>query len=155
MVKGDEALDGSPYVNALLDHLTGFWKYKYHGIFKIKNETELNDNDIRNNHLILLGNQKTNAFIDKIINKLPVTIKENQIAFRNHKYQGNINFQFIYPNTLNPKKYIVLIGSNNMGTFRFCDMDLASNGWYDYQLWKFDSGAIEIIEQGWFDQNWQ
>ena len=45
------------------------WKTNYYGEFRYKNDLDITASDIKNSHLILIGNQRTNMFIKKIIKK--------------------------------------------------------------------------------------
>jgi Prolyl oligopeptidase family len=91
------------------------WRRQFRGDAIIKNDNELTKSDLSAN-LIVFGDGESNHFISTIRNKVP--LKWDELAIR----AGNVSYSskthaliMIYPNPMNPKKYIVL---NSGFTFR-------------------------------------
>ena len=114
------------------------------------NDTDMNDNVIKESNLIFVGNYHPDGLVAEIFKKIPITIENAGIFFKDRYYEGNINFVFIYPNPENQDKFVVIIGSNMLSTFRFSYLDFPTNGWYDYILWKNRGESAEIIDYGYF-----
>jgi hypothetical protein len=83
----------------------------------VKNDTNISDDDIKNHNLVLWGDPSSNAVLAKVIDKLPIRWGKDKISvehYGDHPAAGHALIA-IYPNPLNPEKYIVL---NSGFTFR-------------------------------------
>jgi predicted peptidase len=133
------------------------WKEEYWGDCRHRKDKEIKEEDIKNNHLILFGNQYSNLMIKKVINQIPLKIEKNRLIVHGKKYYGDkLGIHLIYPNPLNPDKYVVILGSNNLEHFRLGEKLLSLNGWFDYSVWSYENSQIpKIIDAGYFDFAWQ
>ncbi len=111
-----------------MKHAVDHWRKQFRGDARIKNDKEINDDDIKNHNLILWGDPQSNAILAKIAGKLPVSWESKMVIEGDKKwtavrmqlgdknYDGNSHVPvMIFPNPLNPKKYVVL---NSGFTFR-------------------------------------
>ena len=78
-------------------HAITHWRQQLRGDAPVKDDKDITDDDIKNNNLILWGDPKSNAILAKIAGNLP--LKE---------FGDTTTTALIYPNPLNPKKYVVL-----------------------------------------------
>ena len=77
---------------------------------------ELDADDLREANLILWGDPESNPMIAEIASKLPVVWKEDSFVLRGTAYPRDAHVPvLIFPNPLNPGRYIVL---NSGLTFR-------------------------------------
>ena len=125
------------------------WRKHFRGDAIVKLDTEVTADDIASANLILWGDPKSNALLAKIADKLP--LKE---------FNDTTVTALIYPNPLNPKKYVVL----NSG-FTFRDYDYLNNA---RQVPKLPDYALidvtappngrapgKIIRAGFFGEKWE
>jgi hypothetical protein len=130
------------------------WKNMYFVNCLLKKDIEINNQDIQNSHLILFGNQKTNMIIDNIIEHIPLKIEKDRIIIGQNEYLGSkLSFHMIYPNPLNPQRYIVIIGANNINYFQLGESDLSLNGWHDFVV-REDPFSKKYFT-GYFDRFWE
>lgn len=133
------------------------WEETYFVKCKNKTDKQIDSSDIINSHLVLFGNQNTNSLIHKILHQIPLQIEKDRLVISGNEYLGDkLGFHMIYPNPLNSKKYIVLIGANNIDYFQLGESNLSHNGWHDYTIWKYPSTTHSYsIGAGNFDYSWR
>jgi hypothetical protein len=144
-----------------LDHAIGFWRKVYRGDAPVKDDTAVSDADIKNSNLILWGDPSSNAILKKIADKLPVKWDAKSVVFAGQTYDATHTAPvLIFPNPLNPAKYVVL---NSSVTFR--EQALLNNA---DQIPKLPDWAIvdlntapdgkwpgEVKAAGFFDEQWK
>lgn len=100
------------YDYARLCKLGMFLKYKDQ--FILKSDVEVNSDDIKNRHIILLGNPKTNQFFAKVNEQLPIKVtNKSVVAGKKILKDESIVFRYLIPNPLNKKKYMFVNGALN------------------------------------------
>jgi hypothetical protein len=142
-------------------HAIDHWRRQFRGELQPKDDRDVTDADIANNNLVLWGDPSSNAIVAKIADKLPigwtakgVTLGDKTLAVDHHVPV------LIYPNPLNPNKYVVL----NSG-FTFREYDYLNNA---RQVPKLPDWAIldisrpptsqrpaGIVDAGFFDEQWR
>jgi predicted esterase len=148
---------GNIHLRKLFDAAVDIFKQDWQTHFfedtcRLKKDNEISKDDILKYNLLLIGSKETNQFFQKIAPMLPVEISDDKIKIGSHVYKGkNLSFMMIYPNPLNPQKYI-LVGSSNCENFDTSLVkDIYFNGWFDYTI---SSNGV-IIGNGDFNQNWK
>jgi len=147
-------------INATADTINKYWYDRYYTSCLTKNDFEINNNDIANANLILLGNFTSNAVLSKMEQDIPLKIYSDAIKICNKEFKGNsLGFYMIYPNPLNIKKYVAIIGYNNtnnisLGYERKVFNDVSDYGWFDYKLWEADDPDYTITS-GYFNHYWE
>ena len=175
----------SEWVEGEMERAITQWRAQFRGEPRVKKDTDVTDADIAEHNLILWGDMLSNKLIGRLVGwsgpdkeskliKPPinylggvisinealstsgfyVTVGKNKFDVKNHVPI------FIYPNPLNPKKYMVL----NSG-FTFRDYDYLNNA---RQTPKLPDWAIvdvntppssrwpgKIVAAGFFDEKWQ
>lgn len=132
-----------------MKHAVTHWRQQFRGDAPIKDDKDVTADDIKNNNLILWGDPKSNAILAKIADKLP--LKE---------FGDTTVTALIYPNPLNPAKYVVL----NSG-FTYREYDYLNNA---RQVPKLPDYAVidvttppnsrfpgKIVRAGFFDEQWK
>ena len=95
------------------------WRTQMRGDARVKDDNQVSDSDIANSNLILWGDPSSNSVLAKVADKLPIRWEGDQIIVGDRKFAAaNHAPILIYPNPLNPKKYIVL---NSGFTYREYD----------------------------------
>jgi len=99
------------------------WRRQFRGPARIKDDSAISDEDIKNNNLVLWGDPSSNKVLAKIADKLPIKWTAQSITVGDKSYDATKNAPvLIYPNPLNPAKYVVI----NSG-FTFTQFGAASN----------------------------
>ena len=104
-----------------LEHLRVHWRKQFRGDAPVKDDTAITDADIAGSNLILFGDPSSNAVLKKIADRLPIAWSDAGIKLGKDGKSfdaGHHAVAMIYPNPLNPKKYVVL---NSGFTFREYD----------------------------------
>ena len=100
-------------------HAVEHWRRQYRGDARIKDDAAITDADMAAHNLVLWGDPQSNALLARIADKLPVkwTVAGVIVGDKTYPADGNVPV-LIYPNPLNPRRYIVL---NSGFTFREYD----------------------------------
>ncbi len=107
------------WVDAEFNRAVREWHRQMRGDARVKTSEELQPADIENYHLILWGDPQSNPTIAKVADKLPIQWGAEQITVGDRKFDAKSHAPvLIYPNPLNPEKYVVL---NSSFTYREYD----------------------------------
>lgn len=142
-------------------HAIEHWRRQFRGEARVKTDTEITPEDIGNNNLILWGDPASNKLLARIVSQLPIGWDAQNARVGSQVYEsGRYVPVFIYPNPLNPKRYIVV----NSG-FTYREYDYLNNA---RQTPKLPDYAIVdtsvkptsrapggIATAGFFDETWQ
>jgi predicted esterase len=132
------------------------------GKVPVVNDTEFDRELLRTSNLVLFGDPGSNKLIQEIVGELPIQWTADGITVNGKTYDSNTHgISLIYPNPLNPRKYVVINSGHTMHTKDF----KASNSWLfprlgDIAVQKFakskDGNYIESIEWSQiFDGEWK
>jgi len=149
------------WVQAEMAHAIEHWRRQFRGDVRLKKDSEVTATDIAESNLVLWGDPQSNSLLQKVSGGLPVQWSRDSISVGSQRFAGESHVPaLIYPNPLNPKKYVVL----NSG-FTFREYDYLNNA---RQVPKLPDYAIIDIRQpvtaqkpggiaaaGFFDENWQ
>ena len=93
------------------------WRTQFRGDAQVKDDTQITDADIAANNLILWGDPQSNKVLARIADKLPNSMDSKIfVTLGNRRFPAASHaLVMIYPNPLNPAKYVVL---NSGFTFR-------------------------------------
>lgn len=142
-------------------HAIEHWRRQFRGEARIKADTAISNQDIANSNLILWGDPSSNKVLARIANRLPIkwdaqNVKVGATAFASDHHAPVL----IYPNPLNPKKYVVL----NSG-FTYREYDYLNNARQtaklpDYAVVDVDVPVSSrapggIVKAGFFDDRWE
>src|SRR5207237_3754252 len=119
------------------------------------------DNDIAAHNLVLWGDPASNKVLAKIADKLPIRWDGQSIHAGTRSFPSTHHVPvFIYPNPLNPKRYVVL----NSG-FTFREYDYLNNA---RQVPKLPDYAVidittppnarypgKVVRAGFFGEKWE
>ncbi len=149
------------WVDTALNRAIQQWRAQFRGEAIVKNDDEITAEDIANSNLILWGDASSNKILVKIADKLPIKWNANNIQVGKQNYSSSQHIPIlIYPNPLNPNRYIVL----NSG-FTFREADILSNA---KQTSKLPDWAIidittpptvykvgKVVNAGFFGERWE
>lgn len=136
------------------------WRKQFRGAPQVRTDNDITDADIASSNLILWGDPGSNKILARIAAQLPVKWTADGIELGNRKYPANHAPILIYPNPLNPARYVVI----NSG-FTFREYDYLNNA---RQTPKLPDWAIvdtstppgprypgKIAAAGFFNEDWQ
>src|SRR6185369_11800416 len=104
------------WASSELDRASEHWRRHFRGVAQVKDDTAITDEDFQGANLILWGDPSSNAVTKKIAGKLPIEWSREAIVVGDKKFPADKHALIaVYPNPLNPSKYIVL---NSSFTFR-------------------------------------
>jgi pimeloyl-ACP methyl ester carboxylesterase len=132
------------------------WGRFFRGHPYIKDDKDVTEADLAKYHIVLFGDPGSNKWIAKLNGKLPVKWTRDTVAIGGQSYPAGESFPaMIYPNPLNPAKYVVL----NTGLTiedRGYNGDYGTPLWGDYAIVKVKPGAEvpDMLIAGLFDENW-
>jgi hypothetical protein len=148
------ALAGQHGKKALESFLYDFTKW-LRGDPRVKDDNAVTAADIAANNLILFGDPGSNSLIAKVIGKLPVKWTKTEIVVGDKKFSAAENVPvLVYPNPLNPKKYVVINSGHTFGG----DRDFAGTNAMLYPRladYSILSAKGDIVLSAFFNENWQ
>jgi pimeloyl-ACP methyl ester carboxylesterase len=142
-------------------HALDHWRRQFRGEALVKDDTDITDADIASSNLVLWGDPSSNKVLAKIADKLPMRWDAAGVAVGAKKFDAAHHVPvLVYPNPLNPKKYVVL----NSG-FTFREYDYLNNARQVPRLPDFVVIDVDvpvssrwpggIVAAGFFDARWQ
>lgn len=151
------------WVQSELARAIEHWRRHFRGEARVKDDLAVTDEDIATANLVLWGDAASNALISRVSDRLPVRFGANGkvILAGQRPFDAEHHTPIlIYPNPLNPERYVVLNSS-----FTFREYDYLNNA---RQTPKLPDWAIvdlrtppnsrwpgKIAAAGFFDESWQ
>jgi hypothetical protein len=149
------------WVKSEMDRSIREWRRQFRGDAQVRDDSEVTDADIASSNLALWGDPSSNKVLARIADKLPVKWTAQSVQLGSQTFDATTHAPIlIYPNPLNPSKYVVL----NSG-FTFREYDYLNNA---RQVPKLPDYAIvdtstppdarypgKIAAAGFFDESWQ
>jgi hypothetical protein len=149
------------WVTKEMTHAVDHWRRQFRGDARIKNDRDLTAADIAAHNLILWGDPGSNSVLAGVLDKLPIRWNADSLQLGDKTFPSAHHVPLlIYPNPLNPKRYLVL----NSG-FTFREYDYLNNA---RQVPKLPDFAVidvrgpvtsrapgQIAAAGFFGEHWQ
>lgn len=137
------------------------WRRQFRGDAPLKDDTAISDADIATNNLVLWGDPQSNAILAKIADKLPIQWSKDKLIANGKTYDATTHAPvLIYPNPLNPTKYVVINSS-----FTYREYDYLNNArqvaklpdWAVIDLTKPKTSQAPggIADAGFFNESWE
>jgi len=149
------------WADAEFDHAVTHWRQQMRGDARVKPDSEITDIDLAAHNLVLWGDPQSNSLLAAVLPKLPITWTADGVTVNGQKYEAGSRVPvLIYPNPLNPKRYVVLNSS-----FTYREYDYLNNARQTPKLpdWAVldirtpvssrSPGKVEAA--GFFDEAWQ
>ena len=124
-------------------------------------DAALSEQQIARKNLILFGDPGSNSVLAKVLDRLPIRWTRDGLTVHGEQYDpATHGVALIYPNPLNPRRYVVINSGMTMHEKDF----RASNSWLFPKLGDIavlsyeprDDGFAESIESAWiFDSEWK
>jgi dienelactone hydrolase len=143
-----------------MGHAVDHWRRQFRGDAPVKDDTAVTDEDVASSNLVLWGDPSSNQVLARIADRLPVHWDANGVTLGARRFDAAHHVPvLIYPNPLNPKRYVVL----NSG-FTFREYDYLNNA---RQVPKLPDYAVldvnvppdsrrpaGVAAAGFFDERW-
>ncbi len=144
-----------------LAHATKQWRGIFRGEAPAVDDSKLTDEQIKSSHIVLWGDPSSNAVLKRIADKLPVKWTAEGVEFGGKKYSASHVPVLIFPNPLNPARYVVLnsgftfsrsaaSGTNSQQTPKLPDWAIV-----DISVPPDDKFPGKIVDAGFFDEQWK
>jgi hypothetical protein len=150
------------YAAADLERFGKEWDQFLRGHLPVQDDTAVGDADIQTKNLILFGDPSSNQLIKRILPKLPLTWTKDTVAIAGASGESSAHLPvMIFPNPLNPKKYVVLNSGHTFHTDAFRGTNaLLYPRLGDFALLRLaasarDPLAATPVVAGLFDESWQ
>lgn len=132
-----------------MQHAVQHWRQQFRGDARIKADREITDADIQNHNLVLWGDPKSNTILAKIADQLPI-----------REFGDTTVQQLIYPNPLNPKKYVVLNSGFTYREYAYLNNARQVPMLPDYAVVDVSTPPNsrfpgKIVRAGFFDELWK
>ncbi len=142
-------------------HAVEHWRKQFRGEARVKDDTAVTEADIADHNLVLWGDPSSNHVLAKIAARLPARWDADGVTLGRTRFDAANHVPvLIYPNPLNPKRYVVL----NSG-FTFREYDYLNNA---RQVPKLPDYAVvdvgvppsprapgRVVAAGFFDDEWK
>jgi pimeloyl-ACP methyl ester carboxylesterase len=143
-----------------LERAIEHWRRHFRGHAQVKDDKAVTDDDMARANIVLWGDPSSNAVLGKIIDRLRIGWNAKEISVGDKRYPADRHgLVMIYPNPLNPGRYVVLNSS-----FTFRDYDYLNNA---RQVARLPDWAIvdlrtppgtqypgKIVGADFFDESW-
>ncbi|MBI3679231.1 MAG: prolyl oligopeptidase family serine peptidase [Acidobacteria bacterium] len=160
---GEPMLDGpvTERIAAEQERSIREWRRHFRGDAIVRKDSEVTDADIASANLVLWGDPSSNRLLTRIADRLPVHWNKESVTLGARQFASGRHYPvLIYPNPLNPTRYVVL----NSG-FTFREFDYLNNArqvpklpdWAMVDVSTLADGRFpgRIAEAGFFDERWQ
>lgn len=140
-----------------LARFDNLWGRFFRGHPFVKDDKDVTEADFAKYHVVLFGDPGSNKWIAQLKDKLPVKWTEQTVSLAGQNFPSNDCYPaLIYPNPLNPKKYVILNTGLTIDD-RGYNGDYGTPVWGDYAIVKVKPGEPlpEMLTAGLFDENWQ
>jgi predicted esterase len=140
---------------ARLAKATNEWRAQFRGDARVKDDSQVTDADMATHNLVLFGDPQSNRLLARIADKLPIQWSTQTIRVGGKTFSVASHVPvFIFPNPLNPKRYVVL----NSG-FTFAAAGAGSNAQQtpklpDYAVLDVEHGDTVVLAD-FFDEQWR
>ncbi len=150
----------APWVASEQKRAIAEWRRQFRGEAQVRQDTAVTDADIASSNLVLWGDPGSNRILARIAAQLPIKWTAEGIVAGANRYAADTHAPIlIYPNPLNPKKYVVI----NSG-FTYREFDYLNNA---RQTPKLPDYAVvdtttppgprypgKIVQAGFFNETW-
>jgi dienelactone hydrolase len=151
----------APWAKAEMNRAIVEWRRQFRGEAQVRDDSQITEDDIANSNLALWGDPGSNKVLARIAARLPLSWTKDEVAIGKHRYPASTHAPIlIYPNPLNPKRYVVL----NSG-FTFREYDYLNNA---RQIPKIGDYAVvdtttppdgrfpgKLVLGGFFGERWE
>jgi len=144
-----------------LERARHLWRALFRGDAPVKDDTAVTAEDLASSHIVLWGDPGANQLLARLLPGLPLQWDARTLTFRGERLEAAHHAPIlIYPNPLNPDKYVVLntgidfrdhgYGSNSLQTPKLPDHAIVDLREAPGARWPG-----RIVAAGFFDEAWR
>jgi pimeloyl-ACP methyl ester carboxylesterase len=143
------------------EHAIKMWRTQMRGDAPVKDDSAVTDADIAASNLVLWGDPRSNKVLARIADKLPVKWTSGGITLGSRTFDAGSNAAvMIYPNPLNPKKYVVINSGMTMREYSESNNALQVAYLPDYAVVDLTTPPDarwpgKIVDAGFFGEKWE
>lgn len=155
----DEAV--GKWAEAELQRAIVHWRRHFRGDARVVNDTDVSDEQIRSANLVLWGDPGSNRVMARIQNDLPIQWQQENIKAGKRLFaRPQQALIMIYPNPLNPDRYVVLNSSFTFRDYAYLNNARQVSMLPDWAVIDLETppGNVwpgEVMAAGFFDESWQ
>ena len=148
------------WVAAEQAHAIDHWRKQFRGEARVVDDSALTDADIASSNLVLWGDPTSNAVLAKMIARLPIKWSASEVRAGDQMFPASAHVPvMIYPNPLNPRKYVVLNSGFTFREYDYENNDRQSPKLPDWAVVNVDVAATPqspggIAAAGFFGETW-
>ncbi len=153
---------GTPWNPAVQAHtdrtLTRFqdeWRLGFRGEVPVKMDTEVTEADWKDANLVLLGDPGSNRLLKRILGRLPLRWTRDRVVMNGREFGAGAVPVLIYPNPLNPRRYVVVNSGHTWGTAEILGSNVLLKPLLpDWAVLKPGADHAEVLAADFFDEEW-
>ncbi len=137
-----------------------FWRIG-NGRCAVLPDTAIGEEEIERYNLIIFGGKTHNYLSERMEKRLPIKERVDKLFFFNKELGGDLSYRYIYPNPLNPKRFLLLSGGTslkNLTLSTFFSTLHSAAGLPDFILFSPEvtkKGWGGVLATGFFDKDWR
>jgi pimeloyl-ACP methyl ester carboxylesterase len=144
--------------------LVGDWKYAQKYEPRVKKDMDVNEEDMKQYSLCLLGGPEDNKISKMVCEIIPIKVAENEFLIDGKSFKAkDALLNAVYPSPYNKERYINLVASTSGAGLNFFNPRQRENFQFDYFIVdgiipNYSAGAKNeriMIASGFFDNNWK
>jgi hypothetical protein len=144
-----------------MDRAIDEWRRQFRGVPRVKDDNEITDKDVASMNLVLWGDPASNSVYGRIAKQLPIRIDGESLVAGPKRFDAANHVPIlVYPNPLNPQRYVVL---NSGFTFRehayrsnsFQVPELPDWAIVDVRTQPDENWPGRIVAADFFDESWK
>jgi predicted esterase len=144
------------YADDVLKRFQEEWRFGFRGEVPVKDDRDVTAADWNNANVALLGDPGSNTVLARILDKLPIRWTRDSIRVGDRDFSAGCVPVLIYPNPLNPERYVVI---NSGHTFGMTEIQGSNAHLYprlpDWAVLKPGGGSPEVLAADYFDEGWK
>jgi dienelactone hydrolase len=137
------------------------WQKQEPRVFK---DTEIKEADMAKYSLLLVGGPDANRVTGKLAARLPLRLSADRITIDGKDFVAkDAAVQMIYPNPLNPERYVWIAAGTSTNGMYYCDLNIQRSYDWDYIImdghipaYKQKASQLQTgVVSGMFDYDWR
>ena len=152
----------SGWARSELDRAIEHWRRHFRGHARVVDDVKVTDEMIANSNLVLWGEPSSNQIWSKIQKDLPIQYDGNKLKVPGRgEYEADLHAPvMIYPNPLNPERYVVINSSFTFREYAYLNNARQTSKLPDWAVvdLRTPPGTQwpgKIVDAGFFDETWQ
>ncbi|MBL8817007.1 MAG: prolyl oligopeptidase family serine peptidase [Planctomyces sp.] len=137
------------------------WRRHFRGDARVVNDVDLTEEMIQSANLVLWGDPTSNSVMAKVADRLPVQWAADTITMKGKSYPASQHAAImIYPNPLNPDRYVVLNSSFTFREYAYLNNARQVPMLPDWAIIDLNTPANsvwpgKVVDADFFDEDWK